>query len=62
MNKNNDININPAKSISIIIKNEFQPPVPKKKRTYKRKVRTLVFYEVLPAVIGTWKPRKISNS
>ena len=39
MAKNKDININPSKGISIIIKNEFQPPPPiklKKKRIYKR--------------------------
>ena len=34
-----NISINPAKGISIIIKNDFQQPVPikpKKKRRYKR--------------------------
>ena len=39
MAKNKDINISPSKGISIIIKNEFQPPPPikpKKKRRYKR--------------------------
>ena len=39
MTKNKDININPAKGISIVIRNDFQQPpqIPKKKRKYKRK-------------------------
>ena len=39
MTKNKDINISPSKGISIVIKNDFQPPPikPKKKRKYKRK-------------------------
>jgi len=38
MAKNKDINISPSKGISIVIKNDFQPPPikPKKKRRYKR--------------------------
>ena len=54
MNKNKDININPAKGISIVIKNEFQPPVPKKKRKYKRKIRTdLLKMPTVPSFIPT---------
>jgi len=39
MAKNKDIKISPSKGISIVIKNDFQPPptIPKKKRKYKRK-------------------------
>ena len=40
MTKNKNISVNPAKGISIIIKNEFPPQLPikpKKKRKYKRK-------------------------
>ena len=42
MTKNKDISINPAKGISIVIKNDFLQPTPiaKKKRKYKRKVNT----------------------
>ena len=42
MTKNKDISINPAKGISIVIKNDFQQPtpIPQKKRKYKRKVNT----------------------
>ena len=38
MTKNKNINISPSKGISIVIKNDFQPPPikPKKKRRYKR--------------------------
>ena len=40
MAKNKNINITPSKGISIVIKNDFQPPPikPKKKRKYKRKL------------------------
>ena len=39
MAKNKNINITPSKGISIVIKNDFQPPPikPKKKRKYKKK-------------------------
>jgi hypothetical protein len=39
MAKNKDINISPSKGISIVIKNDFQPPPikPKKKRKYKKR-------------------------
>ena len=37
MAKNKDINITPSKGISIVIKNDFTPPIkPKKKRKYKK--------------------------
>ncbi len=43
MAKNKDINISPAKGISIVIKNDFQPPAPisKKKRKYKERLERI---------------------
>jgi hypothetical protein len=42
MAKDKDINTSPSKGISIVIKNDFQPPPikPKQKRNCKRKVNT----------------------
>ena len=54
MAKNKDINITPSKGISIVIKNDFQPPPikPKKKRRYKRKVNTdLLKMPTMPSYI-----------
>ena len=54
MTKNKDINITPSKGISIVIKNDFQPPPikPKKKRRYKRKVNTdLLKMPTMPSYI-----------
>ena len=57
MAKNKDININPSKGISIIIKNEFQPPPPtkpKKKLKYKKRVNTdLLKMPTMPSYIPT---------
>ena len=56
MNKNKDIKISPSKGISIVIKNDFQPPapVPKKKRKYKRKAKTeLLKMPTVPSFIPT---------
>jgi len=54
MAKNKDININPSKGISIIIKNEFAPPPtkPKKKRKYKKRINTdLLKMPTMPSYI-----------
>ena len=54
MAKNKNINISPSKGISIVIKNDFQPPPikPKKKRKYKRKVNTdLLKMPTMPSYI-----------
>ena len=56
MAKNKDININPSKGISIIIKNEFAPPPtkPKKKRKYKKRINTdLLKMPTMPSYIPT---------
>ena len=57
MNKNKDIKISPSKGISIVIKNDFQQPpaeIPKKKRKYKRKIRTdLLKMPTVPSFIPT---------
>ena len=54
MTKNKNINISPSKGISIVIKNDFQPPPikPKKKRKYKRKINTdLLKMPTMPSYI-----------
>jgi hypothetical protein len=56
MAKNKDIKISPSKGISIVIKNDFQPPptIPKKKRKYKRKANTdLLKMPTMPSFIPT---------
>ena len=56
MAKNKDINISPSKGISIVIKNDFQPPAPtpKKKRKNKRKVNTdILKMPTIPSFIPT---------
>jgi hypothetical protein len=56
MAKNKDININPSKGISIVIKNDFTPPQtkPKKKRKYKKRVNTdLLKMPTMPSYIPT---------
>ena len=55
MAKNKDIKISPSKGISIVIKNDFQPPapIPKKKRKYKRKVNTMPKMPTMPSFIPT---------
>ena len=55
MAKNKDIKISPSKGISIVIKNDFQPPapIPKKKRKYKRKVNTMPKMPTIPSFIPT---------
>ena len=56
MSKNKDINISPSKGISIVIKNDFQPPAPtpKKKRKNKRKVNTdILKMPTIPSFIPT---------
>ena len=56
MAKNKDIKISPSKGISIVIKNDFQPPapIPKKKRKYKRKANTdILKMPTIPSFIPT---------
>ena len=56
MAKNKDINISPSKGISIVIKNDFQPPAPtpKQKRKNKRKVNTdILKMPTIPSFIPT---------
>jgi hypothetical protein len=56
MAKNKDIKISPSKGISIVIKNDFQPPAPtpKKKRKNKRKVNTdILKMPTIPSFIPT---------
>jgi len=56
MAKNKDIKISPSKGISIVIKNDFQPPapIPKKKRKNKRKVNTdILKMPTIPSFIPT---------
>ena len=56
MTKNKNINISPSRGISIVIKNDFQPPPikPKKKRKYKKKSNLdLLKMPTMPSYIPT---------
>ena len=44
MTKNKDINISPSKGISIVIKNDFQPPPIKPKRKENINEKLILIY------------------